>query len=270
MRRRAFIAGLTRLAGGAVAAELLGALAPAHAAALIVPEEDDRLDAQYVTASEPGSRETRGYFVQQKFGGDRRPGVIVIHDDRGLTPSIRDVARRLALEGFAAFAPDLLSPAGGTPADEGQARALAATLDPAGAALDVVGVMRWLTRERRTSGAIGVMGFSWGGTMASRVAVVAGRTLRGGVAYYGPAPSAAEATRVSAPMMLHLAGLDARANRSGEAWVKALQRAGKEVTAYFYPGVAAAFDDAEASGYDAAAARLAWDRTIAFFNQRLA
>lgn len=269
--RRAFMKALTRLAGGAATAELLlGAIAPDPAAALAVPENDARLDAQYVAETD-GGQQINGYLVRQRSGSARAPGVVIIHENRGLTPHIRDVARRMALEGFAAFAPDLLAPIGGTPADEDQARLLIAGLDLAAASANVMAATRWLARGRRTSGAVGIMGFCWGGAMVNRVAVAAGEALRAGVAYYGPAPAPSEAPKVFAPLLLHFAGLDERVNKSGAAWVAALQKAGKTVTAYYYPGANHAFsNDTSPERYDPAAARLAWDRTVAFLTQQLA
>lgn len=271
--RRTFMAEITRLAGGAAAAAVLVAgIAADPVAAAVVAEDDERLDASYVVA-EPeggGGRPVRGYLVRQKEGDPRPAGVVVIHENRGLTAHIRDIARRMALEGFVAFAPDLLTPAGGTPADEDQARAMIAALDLAAATEDAVGAARWLARGRRSSGAVGAVGFCWGGAMVNRMAVAAGDALKAGVAYYGPAPEPAEAARVEAPLVLHYAGLDERVNKTAKPWVEALQAAGKTVTAYYYPGANHAFNnDTAADRYDPAAAKLAWERTTAFLIREL-
>lgn len=267
--RRTFMADMVRLGGSVAAAELLvGAIAADPAAAAIVAENDARLEANYVPWAEAG-RQGRGYLVRPKEG-KRLSGVLVIHENRGLTPHIRDVARRIALAGHVALAPDLLAPVGGTPADEDAGRGLIAKLDLAAATADALAAARWLARGRRSSGRVGGVGFCWGGAMVNRMAVAGGKAIGAGVAYYGPAPDPAEAVKVQAPLLLHYAGLDERVNKSGAAWVAALKAAGKDVTAFTYPGVNHAFNnDTSAERYDAAAAALAWQRTTAFFAEHL-
>ncbi len=267
--RRAFMADMTRLAGGVAAAELLlGAIAADPAAAAIVAEDDARLETSYVDWADSG-RQGRGYLVRPR-GAGRLSGVIVIHENRGLTPHIRDVARRMALAGHVALAPDLLAPLGGTPADEDAGRAMIGKLDLAAATADALAVSRWLARGRRSSGRIGVVGFCWGGAMVDRMAVAGGRAIDAGVAYYGPAPNPSEAAKVQMPLLLHFAGLDDRVNKGGEAWAAALKAAGKDVTAWTYPGVNHAFNnDGSAERYDPAAAALAWGRTTAFLAEHL-
>ncbi|WP_231639392.1 dienelactone hydrolase family protein [Sphingomonas profundi] len=204
------------------------------------------------------------------------PVVIVIHENRGLNDHIRDVARRVALAGFVAVAPDFLSSAGGTPADEDAARAMIGALDPAATTADAVATLRWLASDRpgpgtAGGGRVGAIGFCWGGALVNRLAVAAGPLLAAGVPYYGPAPDPAEAMKVKAAMLLHYAGLDDRVNATGLPWAAALKAAHVPVEAYVYAGVNHAFNnDSSAQRYDPAAARLAWDRTIAFLHARLA
>jgi carboxymethylenebutenolidase len=196
--------------------------------------------------------------------------VLVIHENRGLTPHIEDVARRVALAGFHAIAPDLLAPQGGTPADEDRARTLIGTLDYDLALAQARAMMAHVAADKAGTGRVGAVGFCWGGAFVNRLAVAAGPALAAGVAYYGPAPNPSEAVKVQAPLMLHYAGKDARVNATGEPWVAALKAAGRSVEAFTYPGVDHAFNnDSSAERYNAAAATLAWGRTIAFLHRHL-
>lgn len=271
--RRAFMADMTRLAGSAAAAaSLVAAISASPAAAAIVAADDRRLKTgttQWQTA--PG-RTMRGYWARPAAARGRLPGVIVIHENRGLTPHIRDVARRVGLAGFHALAPDFLSPVlGATPVDEDAARNAIGKLDLAAAVADGTATIDWLAKDRQTTGKIGVVGFCWGGAMSNRLAVAAGTRLAAAVPYYGPAPDPAEAVRVKTPLLLHYAGIDERVNKTAQPWIDALKAAGVPATAWFYEGKHHAFNnDTSAERYDADAAKLAWDRTIAFLKQHLA
>jgi carboxymethylenebutenolidase len=270
--RRRFMADLTRLAGSLSAAELLVAgIAASPAAAAIVSEDDPRVTGQMETWQVAPGRTLTGYRASPKAGRSPRPAVMVVHENRGLQPYTRDVARRLAVEGFEALAPDFLTPSGGTPlGDDDKARAMIAALDLPRTVQDGVATLGWLAKQPGVSGKVGTVGFCWGGALVDRIAVEAGRRLTAGVAFYGPAPDPALAVKVEAPLLLHYAGLDTRVDASAQPWVAALKAAHKNVTSFVYPGVNHAFhNDTAPDRYNAAAASLAWDRTIAFFRRTL-
>ena len=269
--RRTFMAELTRLAGGAAAAGALltGIVADPAAASMVAPG-DHRVASRNVRWQTGTGRTMRGYLARPALARGPLPAVLVIHENRGLNEHIRDVARRVALAGYLAIAPDFLSPAGGTPADEDRARDLIARLDLAAASADALGTIDWIKAKRGSTGKVDVMGFCWGGAMADRIATDGGTRPSGVVAYYGPAPAPGEAAKVRAPLLLHYAGLDERVALTATPWVAALRAAGKDVRVYTYPGVNHAFNnDASAERYDAAAADLAWGRTLAFFRETL-
>lgn len=266
--RRTLLRQMTALAGSVVAAEtLIAGIAASPAAAAIIDPADKRLDAAMRTGTEAG-KPARAYFASLKGSKAKRGVVLVVHENRGLTPHIQDVARRMALDGFIAIAPDLLAPQGGTPADEDAARTLIGTVDYDLALAQARSFADKARRLPRSSGKVGIIGFCWGGAFVSRMAVAGG--VDAGVSYYGPAPAPAEATKVSVPLMLQLAEKDTRVAQTAEPWVAALKAAGKPVEAFVYPGVDHAFNnDTAGVRYDKAAADLAWGRTIAFLHQRL-
>lgn len=269
--RRALLKQMTALAGSVAAAEalILGIAASPAAAALSDPA-DPRLSIRKGGYRIAGGKRLTGYFAAPRKAGRKLGAVMVVHENRGLTPHIEDVARRLALEGFFVVAPDLLSDQGGTPADEDVAREAIGRVDYDAVLAEGVGTAKRLAKLSATTGRAGVVGFCWGGGYVNRLAIAAGPALSAGVAYYGPAPSPSEAARVSAPLMLHYAGKDQRVNATGEPWVAALKAAGKPVEAFTYEGVDHAFNnDSSAERYDAAAAKLAWDRTVAFLHAQL-
>ena len=268
--RRTLLRQMTALAGSAAAAEaLILGIAASPAAAAIIDPHDTRLRIDRREGMEAGAR-SAAYIAMPKGAKKRLGTVLVIHENRGLTPHIEDVARRVALAGFHAVAPDLLAPQGGTPADEDRARTLIGSLDYDLALAQARAMIEHAARDRAGTGRVGAVGFCWGGAFVNRLAVAAGPALAAGVAYYGPAPAPSEAARVQAPLMLHYAGKDARVNATGEPWVTALRAAGKPVEAFTYPGVDHAFNnDGSAQRYDAAAAKQAWDRTIAFLHRHL-
>ncbi|WBH17363.1 dienelactone hydrolase family protein [Sphingomonas radiodurans] len=266
--RRTLLRQMTALAGSVVAAEtLIAGIAASPAAAAIIDPADKRLDAGMRTGTEAG-KPARAYFASLKGGKSKRGVVLVVHENRGLTPHIQDVARRMALEGFIAIAPDLLAPQGGTPADEDAARTLIGTVDYDLALAQARSFADKARRLPRSSGKVGIIGFCWGGAFVNRMAVAGG--VDAGVSYYGPAPAPAEATKVTVPLVLQLAGKDTRVAQTAEPWVAALKAAGKPVEAFIYPGVDHAFNnDTAGVRYDKAAADLAWGRTTAFLHKRL-
>jgi carboxymethylenebutenolidase len=269
--RRAFMRELTMLAGGAAAANaLLASIAANPAAAAIVAATDPRVKTQEISWPGANGHTMKGYAARPAGKIVKRPAVMVIHENRGLNDHIRDVARRVAVAGFVAVAPDFLSPVGGTPANEDTARDMIGKLDLAATVADAVATVGWLKRVSQSSGKVGAIGFCWGGAMVNRVAVAAGPNLLAAVPYYGPAPDPKEAVRVKAAMMLHYAGLDDRVNATGRPWIEALKSAGVKTEAFVYDGVNHAFNNDTAVGrYDKAASDLAWSRTIAFLKEQL-
>jgi carboxymethylenebutenolidase len=265
MERRVFMAQMARLAGSLAAAEILIAgIAASPAAATIVAENDPRLTTRTQDL-------TGGYkaYVAEPRTRSLKATVLVIHENRGLNDHIRDIARRLAVAGFRAVAPDMLSLSGGTPANEDAARDAIGKLDLSKSVNDVVAMLAELRTSSR-GGKVGAVGFCWGGGFINRLAVAAGHNLAAGVAYYGPAPDPSEAIKVEAPLELHDAGLDTRVNSTSFPWVEALRAAGKKVKFFLYDGVNHAFNnDTSAERYNKEAADLAWKRTLAFFKQHL-
>lgn len=270
--RRVFLERLTRLAGSAAAAAaMLPLLEVRSVSASIVPPDDPRLVAERVTF--PGATgDVKGYLVRPKPAAKRKPrlpAVIVIHENRGLTPHIEDVTRRIALEGFLALGVDMLSPAGGTPSDEDAARGLIAKLDPAQTVQNLVAAVAWLEKHPYGNGRVGAVGFCWGGGMVGDLAVNA-PALDAGVVYYGRQPRAEDVPKINAPLLLHYASLDARINAGIPAFEQALKAARKTYTLCMYEGVDHAFNnDSSAARYNKAAADLAWSRTIEFFRKQL-
>jgi len=268
--RRGFMQKLTALAGsGAAAAAVMPMLAASKASAAMVEETDARLDVADVTY--PGAAgDMKGYLAIPKDAADKLPAVIVIHENRGLNPHIRDVARRMALEGFVALAPDFLSPNGGTPANEDEARAMFQSLDMAGATANGEATRAFLSGHEKTNGKVGAIGFCWGGGMVNRMAV-ASPELGAGVAYYGSQAPADQVPSIKAPLMLHYASLDERINAGIDAYKAALDANGKTYELHMYDGVNHAFNnDTSAARYDKAAADLAWSRTVEFLKKNLA
>lgn len=270
--RRAFMAELTRLAGSAAAASiLLGAIAADPAAAALVAEDDARVVGRRMSWPVGGGRTMKGYQAEPKRSGQPLGSVLVVHENRGLNAHIEDVARRLAVAGYRAVAPDFLSPVGGTPADQDAARDAIGKLDISQAVADAVATLGLLRALPGGNGKVGAVGFCWGGGMVNRIAVAAGPTLDAGAPFYGPAPDPSLAPRVEAAMLLHYAGLDERVNATGLPWAEALRAAGKRVDSFVYPGVNHAFhNDTSAERYNEAAAKLAWQRTLDFFARTLA
>ena len=264
MERRAFMTRMTALVGSAAAAEaLIASIAAAPAAAAIVPTNDKRL--QTVTLSRGDGPAGYAAYIAEPRGKSARPSVLVIHENRGLNEPTRDVARRVALAGYRAVAPDFLSPAGGTPSNEDAAREAIGKLDLSAATQDAIRMLDALGANR-----IGAVGFCWGGAFVNRLAVAAGDKLDAGVVYYGPAPDASEAAKVVTPLLIHHASLDARVAQTLFPWVHALRAAKKPVSYFDYEGANHAFNnDTSAERYNKAAADLAWRRTLRFLRRYL-
>lgn len=267
--RRRFMEKLTLLAGsGAAAAGIAPMLAASGAKAAMIEEMDARLTAGDITYPGTGG-EMKGYLVVPKDAAGKLPGVIVIHENRGLNPHIRDVARRLALEGFVALAPDFLSPRGGTPENEDKARDMFSTLDMGATVANGEATRAFLAAHEKVNGKVGAIGFCWGGGMVNRMAV-ASPELGAGVAYYGSQVPAEEVPKIKAPLLLHYAGLDERINAGIDAYRAALEKNGKTFEIFVYDGVNHAFNnDTSAARYDKAAADLAWSRTVEFLRKNL-
>lgn len=268
--RRRFMEKLSLLAGsGAAAAAIAPMLAASGARAAIVEEGDARLEAQDITYA-GSTGDMKGYLVTPKDATGKLPGVIVIHENRGLNPHIRDVARRMALEGFVALAPDFLSPSGGTPTDEDKARQMFSTLDMAATVKNAEATRAFLAGHDKVNGKVGAIGFCWGGGMVNRMAV-ASPELGAGVAYYGSQVAAEEVPAIKAPLMLHYGGLDERINAGIPAYKAALEANNKTFELFIYEGVNHAFNnDTSSARYDKAAADLAWSRTVEFLKKNLA
>ena len=267
MDRRDFFARMTLLAGSAAAASsLIATIAASPAAAAIVPADDPRLTTRTMTFDNPAGYKA---YVAEPRTRTLKATVLVVHENRGLNDHIRDVARRIALEGFRAVAPDFLSLTGGTPANEDAARDAIGKLDLAKTTSDAVTMLAELSKSSR-GGKVGAVGFCWGGAFINRLAVSAGDKLDAGVVYYGPAPDPSEAVKVQAPLLIHHAGTDARVATTLFPWVDALRAASKPVTYHGYDGANHAFNnDTSAERYNKEAADLAWGRTIRFFKRHL-
>ena len=269
LSRRDFMERLSKQAGGAAAATaLLSLLQNDYAKAAIVPETDVRLAIGEAVIKGPDG-DVKAYTAAPKADG-KRPAVIVIHENRGLNAHIKDIARRIALEGFSAVAPDLLSRAGGTPADEDVARGLIEKLDPAKTAASLVAAVAYAKELPSATGKVGAVGFCWGGGMANQLAVHA-PGLAAAAVYYGPQPAAADVPKIKAALMLHYAGKDEWVGKGIAAYEAALTAAKVDFQAFVYEGAQHAFNnDTNAARYDKAAADLAWGRTIGFLKAKLA
>lgn len=270
--RRSFLNQAQKFAKAGVAATtLLAALSPNFAAGQQVPPTDSRLKVERVTYPSPsGSGTVSGYLARPADAvGKRLPAVLVIHENRGLNPHIEDIARRLALDGFMAFAPDALSPLGGYPGDEDKAREAFAKLDQAHALSDFMAAAAWVKARPDATGKLGAVGFCYGGGIVHQLAIRM-PDLDAGVPFYGNTPAPAEAVKVKAPLLVQRAEVDERINAAWPAYEAALRAAGVRFTAYQYPGTQHGFNNDTTPRYDAAAAQLAWSRTVAFFKAQLA
>jgi carboxymethylenebutenolidase len=268
--RRDFLDRAASLAvGGVTAAAILESLVPDFASGQRVAEGDERIEARYVEIESPqGAGTLRGYLVTPAGATDPLPGVVVIHENRGLNPHIEDIARRVALEGFVAFAPDALTPLGGYPGDEDAARELFGQLDRERLVEDFVAAVEWLQEADECNGRVGAVGFCFGGGMVNQLAVRVS-DLGAGVAFYGGQAPLDQVPSISAPLMLHYAEMDERINAGWPPYQSALDDAGVEYEAHFYPGTNHGFNNDTTPRFDEDAAALAWQRTIDFFERHL-
>lgn len=267
--RRGFMNQLKTLTGSAAAAAAIAPmLAASSAHAAMVAEDDARLEVSDITF-DGATGEMKGQLSLPVDAAGPLPAVVVIHENRGLNGHIRDVARRLALEGFATLAVDFLSPIGGTPDDADKAREMIRTLDGGETIANAAAARSFLAGHEKTNGKVGAIGFCWGGGLVNNLAV-ADPNLGAGVAYYGRQASAADVAKIEAPLMLHYAELDERINVGIADYRAALEAAGKRFELHMYEGVNHAFNnDTSAARYDKAAADLAWSRTVAFLRENL-
>jgi carboxymethylenebutenolidase len=266
--RRQFLLLASAVAGGLAMAQ---ALLPRYAQAQTISFTDTRIRAQYVTYPSPGgtSGQMRGYLVQPAGAGPF-PAVLVVHENRGLNPYIEDVARRAAVEGFVALAPDGLFPVGGYPGNDDDGRTLQAKLDQAKLRTDMLNGATFLKAHALSTGKLGVTGFCWGGSTVNFLAVTMGGDLQAGVPFYGAAAETAGVARIKAPLLLHYAETDPRINEMWPAFEAALRAAGVTHQMYIYPGTQHGFHNNSTPRYQEAAAKLAWERTVAFFRANLA
>ena len=269
--RRGFLEQAAKYAvGGVTAAMLLEQLSPKFAEAQVVKTNDERIEAEYLEYDSPnGYGKMRGYFVTPAGATGKQPAILVIHENRGLNPHIEDIARRLALASFVAFAPDALFPLGGYPGSEDKAREVFPKLDQAKTREDFIAGAAFLKKRPETSGKIGAVGFCYGGGMVNFLATRLGNDLSAGVPFYGSAPDLADVPKIKAPLMIQSAEVDERINASWPAFEEALKAAKVPYERHLYPGTQHGFNNDTTPRFDAAAARLAWDRTIAFFDKHV-
>jgi carboxymethylenebutenolidase len=268
--RRRFLDGAAKYAvGGLTAMAIWESLKPNYALAEQVPKDDQRLQTGYETVPSPqGNGSIRGYFVRPANPNGKLPGVLVIHENRGLNPYIEDVARRLGIANFLAFAPDGLTSVGGYPGNDEKGAELFGKVDKNKMFEDFVAAAAWLQSRPEGTGKIGVVGFCFGGTMANKLAVRL-PDLAAAVAFYGQQPSAEDAARIKAPLLLHYASLDARITGGWPAYEEALKANHIRYEAYTYEGVNHGFHNDTTPRYDESAAKLAWQRTLDFLNKYL-
>jgi carboxymethylenebutenolidase len=269
--RRQFLDKAKKFAvGGVTATAIWESLRPNYAWAQQVPKDDNRIRAEYATVPSPqGDGSIRGYLVRPAKGGEKLPGVLVVHENRGLNPYIEDVARRLATENFIAFAPDGLTSVGGYPGNDEKGGELFRQVDRQKMTEDFLAAARWLKARRDCTGKIGVVGFCFGGGIANTLAVRMGDDLAAAVPFYGGQPPAADAAKIKAPLLLQYAGLDTRVNAGWPAYEEALKANHVTYTAHIYEGANHGFHNDTTPRYDQAAAKLAWQRTLDFFNKYL-
>jgi carboxymethylenebutenolidase len=268
--RRGFLDRATRLVGsGAAAAGVLAALSPQFALAQQVAPNDARLQTRRVVFDSPqGNGSVQGYLAKPAGASGKLPAVLVIHENRGLNPHIEDITRRLALDGFLAFAPDALATQGGYPGDEDQARALFAKLDGPKTLQDFAAAARALLTFPESSGKVAAVGFCYGGSVANYLATQVPE-LVAAVPFYGSAPAVQDVPKIRASLMIHYAGADERINAGWPTFEAALKAAGTRYEAFIYPNVQHGFNNDTTPRFDADAAKLAWQRTIAFLKTSL-
>ncbi len=269
--RRQFLTNVAKCTtGGLTAAAILESLSPNYALAEQVPKDDPNIVAEYQTYESPQGHGTmKGYLVRPKDSRENLPGVLVVHENRGLNPYIEDVARRTALAGFLAFAPDALTPLGGYPGNDDEGREMQRKLDSEKITEDMIAAAKWLHDRPECSGKVGVVGFCFGGGIANTLAVQIPDIIDAAVPFYGRQPEAADVAKIKAPILIQNAGLDARILEGAPAYAEALKKNGVEFTEQVYPDVNHGFHNDTTPRYDEEAAKLAWERTIEFFNKHL-
>ncbi len=270
--RRTFLEGAQKFAvGGITAAAIWESLRPDYALANQVPADDARIKTEDVVIKSPkGNKEIKCYFVTPHADPDKKkPGVIVIHENRGLNPYVKDVARRLAAEGYLALAPDGLSSVGGYPGDDEKGGALFQTVDKAKMLEDFIAAAHWLKSNEKSTGKLGAVGFCFGGGIVNKLAVNLGSDLNAGVPFYGGQPTAEETAKIKAPLMIQYAGLDTRVNAGWPAWETALKADHVKYEAFIYEGANHGFHNDTTPRYDEKSAKLAWKRTLEFFAKNL-
>jgi carboxymethylenebutenolidase len=268
MDRRTFMKKLTVLVGSVAAANaMLGLLKNNDAHAAMIAKDDPRLESEALEY-DSATGKVRAVFNRPK-GASKLPGVVVIHENRGLNPHIEDVNRRVALEGFLSLAPDALSPVGGTPADSDKAREMIRGLDQKSTLENYLAAVQFLRTHSMSTGKVGVVGFCWGGAMANQVAVNDPQ-LTAAVPYYGRQPAAEDVPKIKASLLLHYAGLDERINKGIPSYEAALKASGTDYKIYMYKDAQHAFNnDTNAARYNKEAAEIAWTRTMSFLTEKL-
>lgn len=269
--RRQFLNNVAKCAtGGLTAVAILESLSPNYALAEQVPKDDPNIVADYQTYESPQGHGTmKGYLVRPKDSPENLPGVLVVHENRGLNPYVEDVARRTAMAGFLAFAPDALTPLGGYPGNDDEGREMQRKLDSEKITEDMIAAAKWLHDRPECSGKVGVVGFCFGGGIANTLAVRIPDIIDAAVPFYGRQPDAADVAKIKAPILIQNAGLDARILEGAPAYTEALKKNGVEFTEHVYPDVNHGFHNDTTPRYDEEAAKLAWERTIEFFNKHL-
>lgn len=268
--RRQFVEKLSLYAiGGLTVSALLSYMTPNYLDTLLVKPNDVRLQSEYITYQSPkGGGAIKGLLSKPDNTSGKLPGVIVVHENRGLNPYIEDVGRRVALDGFISLAPDALSPLGGYPGNDDDGREMQRKRDRNEMLEDFIAAFHYLSTHKNCNGKIGVVGFCFGGWIANMMAVKLPNLLAA-VPFYGGQPTAEEAAQIKTPLLLQFAGLDTRVNEGWPAYQAVLKENNVEYTAHFYPDVNHGFHNNTTPRYDEKAATLAWDRTIAFFKEKL-
>ncbi len=271
IHRRGFLEGAAKFAVGGLTAEaLLATLSPNYAWAQQVAKDDSRLKTEYIEYASPkGAGKMRGYLVRPASAAGKLPAVVVVHENRGLNPYIEDVARRLGIAGFLALAPDALTPLGGYPGNDDQGREMQAKRDSEEMTEDFIAAAQLLQKHPLGNGKVGVVGFCYGGGIANTLAVRIPDVIAAAVPFYGRQPAAGDVPKIKAPLLIHYAELDTRINAGWPAYEQALKAAKVRYEAYIYPGVNHGFHNDTTPRFDEAAAKLAWQRTVDFFNANL-
>lgn len=271
IERRDFLEGAKRFAvGGVTVAALYESLKPNYAWAQQVPKDDPRIKAEVLNIDSPsGNGIIKGVFARPAKMSGKLPTVLVIHENRGLNPYIEDVARRFAAANFIAFAPDGLTSVGGYPGDDEKGGKLFGTVDRAKMTEDFIAVAKWLKSHKDGNGKVGSVGFCFGGGITNTLAVRLGADLNAGAPFYGGQPKAEDVPKIKAPLLLHYAGNDARVNAGWPPYEEALKANKVDYTAFVYENTQHGFHNDTTPRYDEAAAKLAWQRTLEFFNKHL-